>query len=101
MGCVTQIWAVGRDSVMDEVLTLAGGGAEGVGTLICSNINPSARVGTGPRLMIVWDGERPVGQFYLEEAAASPAGGPTNPRVSVVICTRDRPAELARCLASF
>ncbi|MGY1827724.1 MULTISPECIES: glycosyltransferase family 2 protein [unclassified Blastococcus] len=70
-------------------------------------------------LLVLWAGDRPVAQKWVApaddpEAALrdlfssaapvpapeAPAARPT-PTVSVVICTRDRPEELARCLASL
>lgn len=77
--------------------------------------------------MIFWWGDRPVGQHELaadigeaidlealaakavdaeglraaQAAAASGVHALEGGRVSVVICTRDRPVELARCLASL
>lgn len=74
------------------------------------------------RLYIFWSGNLAVGQFYtragtadlaavLEAVKAAGAEAGHHPgaenfsafegRVSVVICTRDRPQDLARCLASF
>jgi GT2 family glycosyltransferase len=70
------------------------------------------------RAVVLWDGEYPVGltisnSFETSAPPASPppltgvpparAAAPDNrpPSMSVVICTRDRPDELARCLASF
>jgi GT2 family glycosyltransferase len=78
-------------------------------------------------LAVLWDGDVPVGQLVLDpadtaaqaaalleraaaEAARSGSGAPENSgagperppsTVSVVICTRDRPETLARCLASI
>ena len=69
------------------------------------------------QLTVVWEGERPIAQFMEGPdftGAAQPvlpperaAIGPVSKAdagdrsVSLVICTRDRPAELARCLASL
>ena len=77
-------------------------------------------------LVVVWAKRAPVGQVYaraeggeplptedllaqavdplaLDAARAAPpaVGGHGGSRLSVVICTRDRPEELARCLESF
>jgi GT2 family glycosyltransferase len=78
-------------------------------------------------LVVLWDGDVPVGQLVLDpedtaaqsaalleragaEAPRSASGAADNPgaglerppsTVSVVICTRDRPETLARCLASI
>jgi glycosyltransferase involved in cell wall biosynthesis len=61
-------------------------------------------------LCVFWRSDRPVGQriaeegvlllpdFHAETTVAAPQGGRS---VSVVICTRDRPAALERCLASL
>ena len=69
-------------------------------------------------LMVFWDGDRPVGQRQVlpsEDPTVAvrdvgralttrdhpAASGPSPATVSVVICTRDRPEELARCLDSL
>jgi glycosyltransferase involved in cell wall biosynthesis len=69
-------------------------------------------------LFIFWSDERPIAQLWVDRdddvaisvqamlaklaiLAAPPARMPTPSSVSVVICTRDRPDELARCLASL
>lgn len=66
-------------------------------------------------LVVVWEGERPVAQFmdrpafegdaksvsFTDTYAVSTKVSVNDLKVSLVICTRDRPAELARCLASL
>ncbi len=68
-------------------------------------------------LFVLWSGDRPVGQVWVtpegdpgtavRELAASTPAIADEPAVrepgsvSVVICTRDRPDELARCLATL
>jgi GT2 family glycosyltransferase len=69
-------------------------------------------------LVVLWSGDRPVGSTWVRPAedpvaavrgltaAAVPVRHEADPArvpasVSVVICTRDRPDELARCLASL
>jgi glycosyltransferase involved in cell wall biosynthesis len=74
-----------------------------------------------PALVVFWAGDRPVGQTYValppagilttELAAGAvdpaawreppPRATAARPRTSVVICTRDRPDLLARCLQSL
>ena len=71
-----------------------------------------------PQVIVLWWNDQPVGQLVVgaqedpaaalhEWAASRPAVGPSPPHstgpatASVVICTRDRPAQLARCLASL
>ncbi|WOI54046.1 glycosyltransferase family 2 protein [Parvularcula sp. LCG005] len=62
---------------------------------------------TNARLTVYWDGDVPVAQAYYDEQVpdqfGTPETLPPDPQgsVSVVICTRDRPDELARCLASL
>lgn len=78
---------------------------------------------TGPAgglaLLIYWCGDQPVGQAELpfdgegrlpagDVAASCPVAGPPSqparqavPQSSIVICTRDRPDDLERCLASL
>lgn len=67
------------------------------------------------RAVILWNGERPVAiniadSFDGKISPVTPdflsvpsamSNGAEAPRVSLVICTRDRPHELARCLASL
>jgi GT2 family glycosyltransferase len=71
------------------------------------------------QLCVYWSADRPIGQLYVRPSAgdeidplvlARMAGivalePPTTPSfrgtVSVVICTRDRPDQLVRCLTSF
>jgi len=73
--------------------------------------------GAGPTLYVFWRRDVPVGQHYAvandtqdPRALAAAAGiGPQSfvpanafaGRVSVVVCTRDRPEQLARCLAAL
>jgi GT2 family glycosyltransferase len=68
-------------------------------------------------LFVQWSDDRPVGQVWVtpvedpvtavrELASSTSAAHPADPvpqpgSVSVVICTRDRPEELARCLATL
>ena len=68
-------------------------------------------------LFVLWTGDRPAGQVWVspgEDPVAAvqglrssarpvqPEPGPLRPTsISLVICTRDRPEELARCLASL
>jgi glycosyltransferase involved in cell wall biosynthesis len=75
-------------------------------------------------MLVFWRGDRPVGQVidqgspgtlidlarhWAQLAAAAPDAGASNPAespsadatTSLVICTRDRPNELIRCLASL
>jgi GT2 family glycosyltransferase len=60
-------------------------------------------------MTVFWEDEVPVGCWFegafRERSSASPPHKPVDfsplPSCSVVICTRDRPQELARCLASF
>ena len=71
-----------------------------------------------PHLVLFWSDEIPVGQLWIEAeegpraaveaflAAFTPperplAQAPPPANASLVICTRDRPDELARCLASL
>jgi glycosyltransferase involved in cell wall biosynthesis len=82
---------------------------------------PTRALGEG-YLCVFWRDDAPVGQIYgtsgpgelvrLDELAVRAGAGPWHqpstpkphtiaPTVSVVICTRDRPRELARCLASL
>ncbi|MBV8682293.1 MAG: glycosyltransferase family 2 protein [Caulobacteraceae bacterium] len=70
----------------------------GIGTLICHR---GGQVAPGPSLMVVWVGDRPVGQLRVERLEPSPAPTMGDLSVTVVVCTRDRPQELARCLSSF
>lgn len=81
---------------------------------------PTVDIGDQHHRFVIWSSERPVG--YIDcpctdavflarwQDAWTLASGASLPRpdaaaapasVSVVICTRDRPAELARCLASI
>lgn len=77
----------------------------------------------GETLVIFWARQRPVGQLYVRVpddgllqpralasegvdpdallAATAGACSPSGASVSVVVCTRDRPDDLARCLASL
>src|ERR1700722_14650806 len=86
---------------MDKHGMAAASAADGVGTLISHNDTPDLLAGPGPRLMVVWVDGRPGGQFHVENFEPCPAPPPGDVPVSVVVCTRDRPRELARCLASF
>jgi GT2 family glycosyltransferase len=70
-------------------------------------------------MVIFWRDDRPVGHLFVDHANAQGAIGGVDPQVlaaidaeeqaattpghsaSVVICTRDRPEELQRCLASL
>lgn len=79
---------------------LNGAGVEHVG---------AEQTNAGSLMTVFWTDEIPVGHAFHGEvrwrtapiaaAEALPERAPD--RCSVVICTRDRPAELARCLASF
>jgi GT2 family glycosyltransferase len=51
--------------------------------------------------MVIWEGGRPIGQLYLGASMPALLETADHRAVSVVICTRDRPRQLARCLASF
>ncbi len=79
---------------------------------------PATQLGPGGRaLVVLWRGDRPVGQVLVEpgddpEAALRHAVAGLDPEpaavhpsppatCSVVICTRDRPDDLARCLAGL
>jgi glycosyltransferase involved in cell wall biosynthesis len=85
---------------------------------------PSHALPVGCEILVVfWARQRPVGQLYTRVAedgllrpralvpegvdpdallaAATAACSPSRASVSVVICTRDRPDDLARCLASL
>lgn len=83
--------------------------------------NPARALGES-YLCVFWCDGAPVGQVYgasepgelvrLDELAARACAGPRHqasmpkppaiaPTISLVICTRDRPQELARCLASL
>lgn len=67
------------------------------------------------RAIIFWDGDCPVGLNISDSfdgraaltppkaraANSRPSAGPMPCSVSLIICTRDRPQELARCLASL
>ncbi|MBI1250880.1 MAG: glycosyltransferase [Alphaproteobacteria bacterium] len=69
-----------------------------------------------PALIVFWRGDTPVCQHWRENGqisdidactatnctgADNATNAPTSADVSVIICTRDRPAALRRCLASF
>ena len=71
--------------------------------------------GKAARAIVFWDGDCPVGfsisdsfdghaPLTAPKARAANSVSPENPApysVSLIICTRDRPRELARCLASL
>jgi GT2 family glycosyltransferase len=73
----------------------------GVGRLNASSLIPPVGEFSGPSMFVVWEGGRPIGQLYLDGSPPPLSPAPAPVSVSVVICTRDRPAELARCLASL
>jgi glycosyltransferase involved in cell wall biosynthesis len=71
-----------------------------------------------PYFLILWRGDRPIAQFsafcssdppldwrMVEHACETPTAAPTSQTsrssISLVICTRDRPQDLDRCLASL
>jgi GT2 family glycosyltransferase len=80
---------------------------------------PAADPRARDALVVYWSGERPVAQRMIAmadwpsgpgpamplpprfEPAARERSGCVAPRVSIIVCTRDRPEELVRCLASF
>ena len=94
--------------------------AAGITHLPVSPDPPSVDLGDQPHRFILWSDERPVGyidwpcpsHIFLKlwkdawEASSTPSASQGNAiatpqTVSLVICTRDRPADLARCLASI
>lgn len=55
---------------------------------------------SGATVATIWADGRPIGQIYLDRVPALLSGS-TVGKTSVVICTRDRPMELSRCLGSM
>ncbi|WP_448614610.1 glycosyltransferase family 2 protein [Modestobacter sp. URMC 112] len=93
--------------------------AEVVHVRLGAGEQPGPSVAPGMRaLVVLWDDDRPVGQVRIlpdddpvtvlsgppptpTTSPAEGASGRARATVSVVICTRDRPGELARCLDSL
>src|SRR5688572_21186812 len=93
--------------------------AEVVHVDVAAGAPPRLRGSTSGRVLVVlWANDRPVGQLRLNPGddpvaavAAYPPARPPEPAptsattahrtAAVVICTRDRPDQLARCLAGL
>ena len=75
--------------------------------------DPIAPAADGPGMTVFWDEARPVGHILImpdggktvadprDAAQSVPVKTPERVSASVVICTRDRPDDIARCLASL
>ena len=92
-------------------------GREGISHVAIPPAGGAALGGSPPGMVVFWWNDRPVGHVFAADADATGSG--VDPQVlaaikaeeertaaprhsaSVVICTRDRPEELQRCLASL
>ena len=94
-------------------------GREGVTHVAISETGGYALGESPPGMVVFWWNDRPAGHLFVDHANAQGAFGNVDPQVlaaikaedrsaaparqsaSIVICTRDRPEELQRCLASL
>ena len=106
---------IGRESLLETDLQKIFGAAGCAGVRhVDLGDTQAAPEGCDAGMIVLWRGGQPVGHFlrgsdgrcHIAAVAAAqdsrPAPPPTSlPSASVVICTRDRPNELRRCLSSL